>query len=395
MNKHNTNYRVEILSNIADIDSLKWNTLVENDHPFIKHEFLHALEKHHCVSQKYGWIPHHIAIYNDTNTLVAAMPLYEKHNNYGEFVFDQAWEQAWNSIGLPYYPKLVSATPYTPVLGQRFLLDPSLNSTQQKQLFNLLFQSATDFCEQQNMSGTHILFAKPEQQAWLSEMSLQEQPQLYIRHDCQFHWQNQQYQTFEDFLDELKPKKRKNIKQERKAIHNSGVTFRVLNGHQATEKDWQNFDYFYQKTFLDKWSTPTLNLSFFKEVGKTMPDNIVLVLADYNQECIAGALMFQSETHLYGRHWGAAQDLKHLHFETCFYQGIDYAIKNNLQIFEPGAGGEHKIARGFSPVKMQSAHWLTVNPFEQGIQKFIEEEQQIIEQYRQDCISHSPYKIKD
>lgn len=394
MNKHNTNYRVEILSNIADIDFQQWNALVENDHPFIKHEFLHALEKHHCVSQKYGWIPHHIAIYNDTNTLIAAMPLYEKHNNYGEFVFDQAWEQAWNSIGLPYYPKLVSATPYTPVLGQRFLLDSSLDTPQQKQLFNLLFQSATDFCEQQNMSGTHILFAKPEQQDWLSEISRQEQPQLYIRHDCQFHWQNQQYQTFEDFLDELKPKKRKNIKQERKAIHNSGVTFRVLNGHQATEKDWQNFDYFYQKTFLDKWSTPTLNLSFFKEVGKTMPDNIVLVLADYNQECIAGALMFQSETHLYGRHWGAAQDLKHLHFETCFYQGIDYAIKNNLQIFEPGAGGEHKIARGFSPVKMQSAHWLTVNPFEQGIQKFIEEEQQIIEQYRQDCISHSPYKIK-
>ena len=388
-------YRIEFHSEISQIPAEKWNALVENNHPFVKHEFLNALEKHHCVSPKYGWIPHHLAIYNHNNDLIAAMPLYEKHNNYGEFVFDQAWEQAWNSIGLPYYPKLVSATPYTPVLGQRFLVDPSLELAEQKQLFNLLFQSATDFCEQQNMSGTHILFAKPQQQAWLNELSCQDQSQLYIRHDCQFHWQNQQYQTFDDFLAQLKPKKRKNIKQERKAIHHSGVTFRVLNGHQATEKDWQDFDYFYQKTFLEKWSTPTLNIGFFKEIGQTMADNIVLVLADYNQECIAGALMFQSDTHLYGRHWGAAKELKHLHFETCFYQGIDYAIKNGLQIFEPGAGGEHKIARGFSPVKMQSAHWLTVNPFEQGIQKFIEEEQHIIEQYRQDCITHSPYKTNE
>ncbi|GAB6070161.1 GNAT family N-acetyltransferase [Thiomicrorhabdus hydrogeniphila] len=394
----NDDYRIEYHQQISQISAQEWNRLVEKNHPFLQHEFLNALEKHQCVSEKYGWIPHHIAIYDTNNQLVAAMPLYEKHNNYGEFVFDQAWENAWNSIGLPYYPKLVSATPYTPVLGQRFLMDGSLKLAKQKQLFTLLFHSATDFCTQQNMSGTHILFSKPEHQAWLNEFNDNIEPNqpkepLYIRHDCQFHWQNQNYQEFDDFLEQLKPKKRKNIKQERAAIQKTGITFRVLNGHQASEKDWQDFDFFYQKTFIEKWSTPTLNLAFFKEIGQTMPDNIVLVLADDKNECIAGALMFQSDTHLYGRHWGAAKEVKHLHFETCFYQGIDYAIQHGLQIFEPGAGGEHKIARGFSPVKMQSAHWLTVNPFEQGIQQFIQEEEQIIEQYYQDCTAHSPYKL--
>ena len=385
-------YRLEIHSAISEINPEQWDALVENNHPFIKYAFLHALEKHQCVSPKYGWIPHHIALYNKNNTLVAALPLYEKHNYYGEFVFDQAWEQAWNSVGIPYYPKLVSATPYTPVLGPRFLVDTSGDESQQKILFNALYQAATDFCLQQNMSGTHFLFTQPKHQAWLNTLSQQQTGRLYIRHDCQFHWHNQNYRTFDDFLAQLKPKKRKNIKQERKAIAQTDITFRVLNGHQATLKDWQDFDFFYQKTFIEKWSTPTLNLGFFIEIGQTMPENIVLVLADDGDECVAGALMFQSDTHLYGRHWGAGREIKHLHFETCFYQGIEYAIKQGLHIFEPGAGGEHKIARGFSPVKMQSAHWLSVNPFEQALYNFVEQEKQMIDEYAADCLMHSPYK---
>jgi len=386
----NTQYRIQIHNAINEIPSSEWDDLVENNHPFLKYGFLHALEEHQCVSKKYGWIPHHIAVYDRNNKLVAALPLYEKHNNYGEFVFDQAWEQAWNSIGLPYYPKLVSATPYTPVLGQRFLVQKSMdNADQENQLTQILFNSVTSFCEQQNMSGAHILFSKPEQQSWLAN---QNNDNCYIRHDCQFHWHNQSYQTFDDFLTLLKPKKRKNIRQERKAIQQTGITYRILDGHQATEKDWQDFDLFYQKTFIEKWSTPTLNLAFFKSIGQSLADNIVLVLADLNDKCIAGALMFKSDTHLYGRHWGASQSIKHLHFEVCFYQGIEYAIQNGLQVFEPGAGGEHKIARGFSPVPMQSTHWLTVNPFEQGIQKFIQQEKDAVEEYVTECIEHSPYK---
>lgn len=386
----NDNYSVKIHNGIEEIAQAEWDALVENNHPFVKYAFLHALEQHNCVSERYGWIPHHIAIYNQNNHLLAVMPLYEKHNNYGEFVFDQAWEQAWNQVGLPYYPKLVSATPYTPVLGQRFLIDSQLDAREQQALFEMLFTSMAEFCEAQNMSGAHILFAKPNQQAWLVA---QDNPNCYIRHDCQFHWHNRNYQTFDDFLAQLKPKKRKNIRQERKAIQQTGISYRILNGHQATEKDWQDFDFFYQKTFIEKWSTPTLNIGFFKSIGETLADNIVLVLADNpNGECIAGALMFKSDTHLYGRHWGAAQEVKHLHFEVCFYQGIEYAIKHGLKVFEPGAGGEHKIARGFSPIKMQSTHWLTVNPFEQGLQNFIEQEKQMIDQYALDCQKHLPYK---
>ena len=247
----------------------------------------------------------------------------------------------------------------------------------------------TEFCEEQNMSGAHVLFAKSNQQAWLSS---QNNPNSYIRHDCQFHWHNQDYQTFDDFLTQLKPKKRKNIRQERKAIHATGITYRILDGHTATEKDWQDFDFFYQKTFIEKWSTPTLNLGFFQSIAKSLADNIVLVLADLNNECVAGALMFKSDTHLYGRHWGSATDIKHLHFEVCFYQGIEYAIKHQLQIFEPGAGGEHKIARGFSPVAMQSTHWLPINPFGEALDQFIKQEQDGVENYMQECFTHTPYK---
>lgn len=395
-NMQNTSYRVQIHSNIAEIPKNQWNALVENNQPFLQYDFLYGLEKHQCVSEKFGWIPHHIAVYDLQDTLVAALPLYEKHNNYGEFVFDQSWEQAWNQVGLAYYPKLVSATPYTPVLGQRFLVKTFQEHPQaieqQEALTTLLFDNMTHYCEKNSMSGAHILFAKPNQQAWLAQQQNQHPQHLYIRHDCQFHWHNQNYRCFDDFLAQLKPKKRKNIRQERKAIAQTGISYRILDGHQATQKDWQDFDYFYQKTFIEKWSTPTLNLAFFKHIGETLADNIVLVLADLNGQCIAGALMFKSDTHLYGRHWGASQTVKNLHFEVCFYQGIEYAIKHNLQVFEPGAGGEHKIARGFSPVAMQSSHWLTINPFVQAMDDFILQEQQVVNDYIEDCIAHSPYK---
>jgi len=385
-------YTIKRHTQILEIAPEKWDALVENNHPFLKHAFLHALEENQCVSQRFGWIPHHIAIYNAENDLLAAIPLYEKHNNYGEFVFDQAWENAWNQIGLPYYPKLVSATPYTPVLGQRFLVSQEGDEAFQHDLQKQLFEGITRYCEQQEMSGVHILFSKPKQQNWLATM---DDNSLYCRHDCQFHWQNQNYQTFDDFLAQLKPKKRKNIRQERKAIEKTGITYRILDGHQATPKDWQDFDFFYQKTFIEKWSTPTLNIGFFNDIGQTMPDNIVLVLADLEDECIAGALMFKSGTHLYGRHWGAAKTVKNLHFEVCFYQGIEYAIKHNLSVFEPGAGGEHKIARGFSPIPMKSFHWLPINPFGQSLDQFIQQEQEGVQDYILDCQKHSPYSDTD
>ena len=210
--------------------------------------------------------------------------------------------------------------------------------------------------------------------------------------DCQFHWHNPGYQNFDDFLSQLKSKKRNNIKRERRDIHQTGIRYRVLQGDQATEQDWQDFDYFYQKTFLEKFSTPTLNLAFFQDIANSMGEQIVLVLADYQDRCIAGALMFKSDTHLYGRHWGAAQAVKNLHFEVCFYQGIEYAIQNRLAVFEPGAGGEHKVARGFTPTVTHSYHWMPFNPFGDALNQFIEQEQGLIEAYMQQNHKQTIYK---
>ncbi|MGE4500141.1 MAG: GNAT family N-acetyltransferase [Hydrogenovibrio sp.] len=388
------------LTEFSAEQAAQWDALVQDNNPFLKHGFLSALEAHGCVGEHFGWLPHHLTLTHespDGDHIVAALPLYEKHNNYGEFVFDQAWEQAWNHVGLPYYPKLVSAVPYTPAQGQRFLIHPqpetiSYGLFNAEQLQTLLFDGALALAEELNMSGVHWLFANPEQQAWLeSHKRGYKRDNEYFRHDCQFHWFNQEYQTFDDFLAQLKKKKRKNIRQERKAVAESAIQFRQLNGHTTTEDDWDNFSYFYQKTFIDKWSTPTLNLDFFKAIAQAIPEQVLLVLADLDGRCIAGALMFRSDTTLYGRHWGCIEEVKHLHFETCFYQGIDYAIENNIQTFEPGAGGEHKIARGFTPVKMRSTHWLTQNPFPAGLARFIEEEKHMIDDYAADCWAHSPY----
>lgn len=378
----------KIHQQIREIDAQQWNALVKDNHTFLKHQFLSALETHNCVSEKFGWRPKHLGIYQN-NMLVAAMPLYEKHNNYGEFVFDQAWEQAWNQIGLNYYPKLVSATPYTPVMGQRLLIDPSLNQEQQNQLFNQLFEQLKDFCDQQEMSGAHILFANNSQQIQLNKIA---DAHTYKRLGYQFHWQNHEYQDFDEFLAQLKAKKRNNILRERRSVKEAGIEFKVLNGHQASQEDWAAFDYFYQKTFIEKWSTPTLNLEFFKEIGQTLAEHIVLVLAMKNGEYLAGALMFKSDTHLYGRHWGTATDIANLHFETCYYQGIEYAIKHKLKTFEPGAGGEHKIARGFLPVSIDSYHWLPLNPFGESLDRFIQQEQLAVEDYLNICNQQSPFK---
>lgn len=377
---------IEVHAEIDGIPADEWNALVENQHPFMNHAFLSALEKFQCVSPKFGWIPHHISI-RLNKRLIGALPLYEKHNNYGEFVFDQAWANAWQHAGIDYYPKLVSATPYTPALGQRCLAVEDCEEANQEEIFTLLIQAMQSFCIQTNMSGGHILFSAQEQQSWLKTL-----PNFLHRQDCQYHWQNQNYQSFDDFLSQLKPKKRKNIKQERKAILQSGITFRQLNGHSASAEDWKNFDLFYQNTFLEKWGTPTLNLDFFKAIAQAIPNQVLLVLADLEGECIAGALMFRSKTHLYGRHWGCSKQIKHLHFETCFYQGIDYAIQNGLEVFEPGAGGEHKIARGFSPVSLFSSHWLAQNPFPEGINQFIAEESKYVTEAIEENLTNGPYK---
>lgn len=375
--------KISVHRKLDEIPQDAWNLLVRDHNPLVRHEFLAAMEHHGCVGESFGWLPRHIAIH-DGDTLVAAMPLYEKHNSYGEFVFDHAWAEAWQRSGIRYFPKLVSSVPYTPATGQRLLCQPGAEQT----WWPLLLQTAKELATEIGASGIHCLFPAPQEQDFL-------QQELLARHDCQFHWHNHNYTCFDDFLAQLKSKKRKNIRQERRKVVDAGVSFRVLNGTTAKASDWQDFAHFYDRTFEEKWGTATFNFDFFCEIANKLPENIVLVLADLEGECIAGALMFCSDTTLYGRHWGCIEQVENLHFETCYYQGIDYCIAKGLTRFEPGAQGEHKIARGFLPTLTRSAHWLAPNPFQNSIENYVSHEQQAIAEYIHASQNKSPYKLAE
>lgn len=376
--------QINIHSEISQISREQWNELVKDNNPFMRHEFLTALETNGCVSDQFGWHPCHIAIYDDSNSqknLIAAMPLYAKTNSYGEFVFDHAWADAYQRNNIPYYPKLVCSIPYTPASGQRLLCDPD----KRDELYPLLMQTVQQFAQEQNYSSFHCLFANNDEQDWMQNHG------LLTRYDCQFHWHNQSYNSFEDFLIRLDKKKRKNIRQERRRVAQQEISIRVLNGHNATEKDWATFANFYEQTFAEKYGTATLNEEFFKEVAQMLPDQTLLVLADDPQgECIAGSLMYASDTTLYGRHWGCKEQIDKLHFEACYYQGIEYCISKKLQHFEPGAQGEHKIARGFIPTLTRSSHWLNNSPFQASIEDYVKHEQAGVKSYMKSL--KSPYK---
>ena len=372
--------KVQIHTSINDIPASQWNALVDDRNPFLQHEFLVAMERHDCVGATFGWLPRHIAIY-DAETLVAAMPLYEKHNSYGEFVFDNAWAEAYQRAGLRYFPKLVSAIPYTPATGQRLLAAKGHEDT----CWPVLLQTAQHLAESIDASSFHCLFQTAGEHQYTSQS-------LMTRHDCQFHWFNSGYRHFDDFLATLTSKKRKNIRQERRRVQQQNISFRILDGHSATTTDWANFSVFYQRTFDNKWGMATFNQGFFEEVGRTMPDSIVLVLADRDDECIAGALMYRSDSTLYGRHWGCTTEIDLLHFETCYYQGIDYCIREGLDRFEPGAQGEHKVARGFVPVVTRSSHFLRDDLYRDAIEQFCARERDAIDRYIADIRNALPYK---
>lgn len=375
------NLNIQIHRQINEIPAQQWNKLIEGNNPFLRHEFLNALELHQCVGTKSGWIPCHIAIFED-DVLKAAMPMYQKYNSQGEFVFDHGWADAYHRNGIQYYPKLVSAVPYTPTLGQRFLCKPE----DEEQMFPLLLQSAIQVAEQIEASSIHCLFSIESQHPFL------EQAGLLVRHDCQYHWHNDNYTDFDDFLSRLSSRKRKNIKQERRKVAQAGIQFRLLDGHTASEEDWNIFNQFYSRTFHEKWNTPKFNLDFFIDVARQLPDQTFLVLADHNDQCVAGALMYRSDTHLYGRHWGSSHNFDSLHFEACYYQGIEYCIREKLSIFEPGAQGQHKISRGFIPTRTLSAHWIADPRFEQAIEQFCKEERQAMAERISYLETTTPYR---
>ncbi len=373
--------RIKVLDTLLSINADDWNNLLEDDYPFYRYEFLANLEKYHCVGEKMGWLPRHILAYKN-DLLVGAFILYEKHNAYGEFVFDYLWHQAYAKEQLPYYPKLVSTIPYTPIIGNRLLA----RTEDENKVFPYLLDAAKQLMTSSVASSLHILFNTLKQKTFLRAQN------MLFRTDLQFHWYNNNYKNFADFLAALKQKKRKNIRRERKSIYAQNIRLRLLDGYSTSAEDWINFNHFYAHTFYEKSGFPTLNLDFFKAIAKQMPEQILLVLADKNERTIAGALMFRDKNTLYGRHWGAIEHIDYLHFEVCYYQGIEYCIKHKLKYFEPGAQGEHKLPRGFLPVTTYSAHYLRHQVFREAIKKFCHQEKYYIKKYMHQLAQHNPYQ---
>lgn len=372
---------VTVHNSIADIAADDWNRLCGTEYPFLRHEFLNLAEQTRCVSKEQGWTPRHLSI-SEHGRLRAAMPLYEKSHSWGEFVFDWAWANAYEQAGLSYYPKLVSAVPFTPAPSCRLLLADADDSEAAGQLI----EGAVDLAMHSECSSLHLLFPTAD------EIVLLESAGLLTRKDCQFHWQNRGYHTFDDFLATFTAAKRKKAKRDRRRAQESGIRFRRLRGNEMDDSHWSIVHALISRTFLQRGSLPYFNEEFFRSVSRQLPDNILVILAEKDAHAVAAAVFFDSERILYGRYWGSNGHYDALHFETCYYQGIEYCIDTGKQVFEPGTQGEHKISRGFSPVTTWSAHWLAHPEFADAISKYLDHESRHVERYMEAVDSRSPYK---
>ena len=375
--------RVASVARIADIPAASWNRLHGTHYPFLRHEFLLALEESGCVCSATGWTPCHLTLSDDQGMLAGAMPLYRKTNSFGEFVFDWAWADAYRRSGLHYYPKLVSTVPYTPATSTRLLSAPGENQTE---VSRLLLDAALALTRQTGASSLHLLFPA------LAETQLLSTAGMMLRKDCQFHWRNHNYASFDDFLAGFTAEKRKKAKRERRRVSDAGISFEHLSGHQIDRKLWQQLMPLYASSFLRRGRIPYLNEDFFLRISSTLPDNLLVILARLRGEPVATAICYRSADTLYGRYWGSTGEFHSLHFETCYYQGIEYCISNGLQVFEPGTQGEHKLARGFSPTETWSAHWLSHPQFAAAIDNYLERERTHIDEYMDSAREHVPFR---
>ncbi len=386
MNAEKDVLTLNFVQSIEDIGREQWNGLTGTTNPFTRYEFLHALEVTACTSKETGWQPQHVAVYSgaeDNSDLVAVMPLYLKSNSWGEYVFDWSWANAYQSYGFEYYPKFVSAAPFTPSFGRRYFVQQSYDA---RAVVALISEKIKEKAEIIGASSWHILFPDEEQHTLLSEMELQ--PRIAT----QFHWANDGYSSFDDFLAALNSRKRKSIRRERKQVVDQSITFRRTEGRDITEQQWADFYLYYHSTYLARGMQGYLKRSFFRTIAETMPEQIFMISAESEGVDIAAALFFKNEEKLFGRYWGCRQEHQFLHFETCYYQGLDYAIEHRLKSFDAGAQGEHKIQRGFSPISTYSNHWIANPGFSAAIADFLKEERPHIIAYQKEASSLLPFK---
>ena len=373
--------KVTVHDSISAINCEDWNSLAGDAFPFLNHAFLDLAEHTGSVSPDAGWTPRHLTI-TDGRKLRAALPLYEKSHSWGEFVFDWAWAQAYEQAGLDYYPKLVSAIPFTPAPSTRILLaDENDAEAAQK-----LIEAATQLARETECSSVHFLFPT-EQEARMFDKN-----GLLLRKDCQFHWHNHDYRNFDDFLSTFTSAKRKKARRDRRRVQENGIRFRRLRGADLDSTTWSTVYALIARTFMMRGSLPYFNQAFFEGLSERLPDNILVILAELDDVPVAAAVFFESATTLYGRYWGSDGHFDALNFETCYYQGIEYCIETGKQLFEPGTQGEHKVSRGFSPVTTWSAHWLAHPEFANAIERYLDEEGRHIEHYMDAVDQHTPYK---
>ena len=378
--------RVSFIDSINAIACDQWNSVAGTDYPFTRHEFLHALETSNATRQKSGWQPQHIVVYDDDNDTapVAVMPLYVKYHSYGEYVFDWSWADAYHRHGLDYYPKLVAAIPFTPATGPRLCVKAGCNSAD---ITGAVVEAMRQRAQQLNASSIHILF--PDNRA----CEQFQQQGLQRRRGAQYHWFNEGFNSFDDFMASFSSRKRKNLKKERLRITQQNLRLDIIEGEAISPDIWRQFYYFYQLTYAKRSGHGGyLNQQFFELIAASMAKHLVLVLAYAGDRAIAGALNFRDSDTLYGRYWGCTQEFDCLHFEACYYQGIEYCIANNLRRFDPGAQGEHKIQRGFTPVETCSNHWIAHPGFSAAIGEFLQRDNEAIQRYIQQARQLLPFK---
>jgi predicted N-acyltransferase len=376
--------RSRVHKSILELNAREWNALGVDRHPFLRHEFFAALEQTGCLGAGTGWEPCYFTI-TDSTGLAAAAPAFRKSHSYGEFVFDFAWAQAYNRIGSRYYPKLTVAVPFTPATGPRLLVRTDLDRAA---MTRRLLTDIEAYAASHSLSSVHTLFMDEaarqgcEAAGWL------------LRRDCQFHWTNHHYASFDAFLETFTAEKRKKAKRERRRVAEAGIRFQTLIGAELSERILDQVYAFHRDTFLRHGHEPYLTRAFFSQVVRTMGESLMVKLALHGTTPVAAAIFFWSPATLFGRDWGAADTYDSLHFETCYHQGIEFCIERGIGRFEPGTQGEHKVSRGFEPTLTWSAHFIANRRFRAAIEEYLSREGESVDAYAQEVQTHVPYREK-
>ena len=377
--------KIHFIESIKNIDETIWNNLVDSDYPFMQHSFLLSLEESKCVGEGTGWYTFHLVVKEEEEDVIALMPMYIKTDSHGEFIFDWSWADAFYRNGMDYYPKLVSAIPFTPASGPRLCV---LDESKRTHITSLIKEGLEEISIELGISSAHILL--PEKK----ELTSYVDSGFSTRTSYSFHWFNNNYSDFDDFLKELTSRQRKNLRKERSKIFDQNIHMERIPGEDITEELWDSFFKFYQITYLKRGMQAYLNLDFFHKISERLPKSLLLVIAKEakTKGHLAGALNFCDSKNLYGRYWGCLEEYDSLHFESCYYQGIEHCIEMKLNKFDPGVQGEHKIKRGFLPVETFSSHWIKDDRFKKAIDDFLIREREHILEYNERCKSLLPFK---